>query len=130
PRSKITGAVGNPSPETRYGVNPRRQSVVVSLPSAAYDAQIDTWDIERYGGTVTSWRYAGSVPSSAANFIDNFDDDAVGAGDLLEFDNFEPWPVVDIPNNGTASIVNGTVALISTPDVDTATYLPGTLVQL
>jgi hypothetical protein len=130
PRSKVTGAVGNPSPATRYGVNPRRQSVVLQLPSAAYDAQIDTWDIERYGGTITSWRYVGSAPSSASTFIDNYTDDAVGAGDALEFDNFEPWPVVDVPNNGTASIVNGTVAIISSADTDTANYLPGTLVQL
>jgi hypothetical protein len=130
PRSKITGAVGNPSPATRYGVSPRRQSVVIDLPSAAYDAQIDTWDIERYGGTVTSWRYVGSTTSSASFFTDNFDDSAVGAGDALEFDNFEPWPVVDVPNNGTVSIVNGTVAIASSADTDMAKYLPGTLVQL
>jgi hypothetical protein len=130
PRSKVTGAVGNPSPATRYGVSPRRQAIMLTFPSAAYDTQIDTWDVFRYGGTITSWRYVGSAPSSASTFIDNYTDDAVGVGDELEFDNFEPWPSVDIPNNGTASIVNGTVAIISSTDTDTANYLPGTLVQL
>ena len=32
------------------------------MPSAAYDAQIDTWDVFRYGGTVTSWRKIGQIP--------------------------------------------------------------------
>lgn len=129
PRSQVTGVKGNPSPATRYGVSPRRESVTVIPPSATYDPQIDTWDYFRYGGSITSWRYVGSSPSTGS-FLDNFSDDAVGAGDELEFDNLEPWPSVDVPNNGPATIVNGTIAVIFTTDLDTINYLPGTLVQL
>src|SRR5258708_39739369 len=63
PRSSLTGVKGNPSPATRYGVNPRRWEIIVDLPSASYDSQIDTWDVFRYGGSVTSWRFVGSTPS-------------------------------------------------------------------
>jgi hypothetical protein len=130
PRAASTGVRGNPSPATRYGTNPRRQSVLVTPPSAAYDPQIDTWDVFRYGGTITSWRYVGSIPVSAGTFTDNFNDDAVNAGDALDFDNFEPWPSVDIPNMGTATQVCGTIAVVSNADLDITSYLPGTLVQL
>jgi len=130
PRSMLTGVKGNPSPATRYGVNPRRGQVTVVLPSAAYDGQIDTWDIERYGGSVTSWRFIGSTPSVNATFPDNYSDDAAQGGDELEFDNFEPWPSVDVPNTGIASVVCGTVAVVASADPDIAAYLPGTLVQL
>jgi hypothetical protein len=131
PRSSVTGTVGNPSSSTRYGVSPHRQQVVVSLPSAAYDPQIDTWDVFRYGGTVTSWRYVGSAASSAAVFVDNFFDDAVRAGDLLDFDNFEPWPSIDSPFTGTASTVAGTLAIVTIPAPTNALcWLPGTQVIL
>lgn len=130
PRSKLTGVVGNPSPSTRYGVSPLRFCVTLALPSAAYDGQIDTWDIFRYGGSVLSWRYIGSTDSGNPTFIDNFSDDAALAGDALEFDNFQPWPSIDLPNNGTASQVVGTVAVVTSDRADILDYLPGTIVQL
>lgn len=133
PRSSLTGARGNPSPAMRYGVNPRRQQVIVNLPSAAYDPQIDTWDIERYGGSVTSWRYIGQTASFNTQFVDNFSDDAANGGDALDFDNFEPWPTIDLPlsvNVGNA-IVKGTTAVLSIPQPNNVLrWLPGTLVQV
>lgn len=130
PRSSVTGAVGNPSPENRYGTVARRQKINVSLPSAAYDAQIDTWDIFRYGGAVTQFRYIGSVPSTSSTFEDNYSDPAAQAGPSLDFDNYEPWPSVDVPNNGTATSVTGTSAIVVSASANILSYLPGTLVQL
>ena len=136
-RSSLTGAISNPSPATRYGVNPRRQTVNVILPSAAYDAQIDTWDVFRYGGAVTEWRFVGTTPSTNSTFTDNYDDSAAREGESLDFDNFEPWPTVDLPqtgilgSNGTVqSGAVGTVALLFAPNQNFLRYLPGTLVQL
>jgi hypothetical protein len=131
PRSSALGIVGNPSPATRYGINPRRQAVVLTLPSAAYDPQIDTWDIFRFGGSVTSWRLIGTVASSTGIFVDNYSDDAANAGDALDFDNFEPWPSIDAPLNGTATVVVGYVmtAAITSP-TNVLRYLPGTLVRV
>jgi hypothetical protein len=130
PRSSVTGVVGNPSPATRYGANPRRQQVTVLLPSASYDPQIDTWDIFRYGGAVTSWRFIGSTPSSNTQFLDTYDDAAAQAGNELEFDNFEPWPSVDVPNNGAIVQVCGIVAVLTSTNANMSSYLPGTLIQL
>jgi hypothetical protein len=130
PRSSITGAVGNPSPQTRYGINPRRMRATVHLPSAAYDTQIDTWDIFRYGGSVTSWRYIGSTPSTNTTFTDNFGDEAAGVGAPLDFDNMEPWPSIGLPNNNTATSIVGTIAIVTSTDTRITSYLPGTLIQL
>lgn len=130
PRSSVTGVVGNPSPATRYGVNPRRQQVIVLLPSSTYDTQIDTWDIFRYGGAVTSWRFIGSTPSTNTQFQDNYDDAAAQAGQELDFDNFEPWPSIDVPNTSFIVEVCGIIAVVNSTNANITSYLPGTLVQI
>jgi hypothetical protein len=131
PRSSVTGAKGNPSPETRYGVTARREGVNVYLPSASYDPQIDTWDVFRYGGTITSWRKIGQTASTNTVFLDNYGDDAASAGEELEMDNLEPWPTIDVPLSTVATKVNGTVALVTIlGGTNIVRYLPGTLVQI
>jgi hypothetical protein len=139
PRSSLTGVKGNPTPVTRYGVTPRLQPVAVSLPDITADTQIDIWDIYRYGGTVTSYRYIGSVvPSNGAFFEDIYSDEAALGGQELETDNYEPWPSVDVPFKvnvgggvtvdtfGTWIVVTGAAAWPST----ILRWLPGTLVQI
>lgn len=113
-RNSITGARSNPSPSTRYGVSPRRQQVRVPVRDGISDQQLDTWDIYRYGGTINSWRYIGSMPNTggADVFIDNFFDTAAGAGSEIEHDNFQPWPTIDVPFVATAGTVNGITTTI------------------
>ena len=131
PRGSSTGVIGNPSAATRYGVNPRRAEVLITLPSAAYDMQIDTWDIFRYGGSVTSWRKIGQTASTATTFIDNYDDYAAEEGEELQFDNLQPWPSIDLPLNVTATSVTGTTALVAIAGATNALrYLPGNLVRI
>ena len=122
PRSNLTGAQGNPSPATRYGVEPHRQRVIVSLPSSSYDSQITSWDVYRYGGTVTSWRYIGTATSSATTFTDNVFDGAALSGRVLEFDNFQPWPSVTEP----WSITVGSGGITAITVVGTSIYIAGT----
>lgn len=144
-RSSVTGTRSNRSPITRYGVSPRREPVNVVLPGSATDPQVDTIDIFRYGGTVTSMRYIGSAVVSATSFTDNYSDEAANGGSLLETDNYEPWPTIEIPYTatpGTASgvtttvVVTGTTVVViyskatafTTPFYETtARWLPGTL---
>ena len=132
PRSTVTGAVGNPSPATRYGLSLRRQPGLVALPLTAYDPQFDTWDVFRFGGSVTSWRFIGSQTVGTSPFLDNYGDDAAQGGDPLDFDNFEPWPTVAFPFNARAVVVNGTVAVVSAVSVNEnpTAFLPGNLVRL
>lgn len=132
PRSRVTGAKGNPSPATRWGVNPRRQRVYLALPDADYDDQIDIWDIYRYGGTITSWRFIGTAPVGGAGtvFFDIYGDDVAAAGDALEFDNMEPWPTVDVPLSATVSVVGTTGIVAIAGPTNILRYLPGNFIQI
>jgi hypothetical protein len=138
PRSSVTGIKGNPSPAVRYGCNPRRNPVLVVLPPLNYDAQIDTVDIFRYGGTVTSWRWIGQTSVTSPTFLDNYSDLTAQEGEELEFDNLEPWPSIDLPFALT-SLTNevnaiGTTVLIPQAYVtvpnNILSWLPGNLIRL
>lgn len=138
PRSSLTGAIGNPSPLMRYGVTPVRQRVILSLPSAAYDTQIDTWDIFRYGGTVPAYRYIGSS-KIGVTFSDNVLDTSAIAGSAIDYTNFEPWPSIDTPwnailNSGgiTSMTATGTAVIVlgSTFPSTIANWLPGNAIVL
>lgn len=141
-RSTKTGAQGNPSPPMRYGVSPRRQPVTVPLPAVsatlpANDSQVDIWDVYRYGGTVTSYRYIGSGAPST-NFVDQYFDDTAEAGAVLPTQQYEPWPSVDVPykvtsGGGVTITITGTKIVISGPTswpTTIANWLPGTLINL
>lgn len=130
PRASTTGAKGNPSPATRYSVSARRQAVGVITPTTYPDPQVDTWDVFRYGGTVTSWRKIGQVSLGTTFFQDQFDDDAALAGEVLDFDNLEPWPTIDVPYVLTANVV-GTTATVTVPSpTNILRLLPGNIVRL
>lgn len=131
PRDSQTGARGNPSPIMRYGVSPRRQSVRIPLPTS-YPAYMDTWDIFRQGGAINDVRYLGSAPFSVATtyFDDNYSDDAIAANDVMETNNFQPFPTVGPPIKAVSATVTGTalVATFNQPSVEPANA--GTLSQL
>lgn len=113
PRSSTTGVTGNPSPQTRYGVSPRRQDVIVTLPATYADPQMDTWDIYRYGGTVPSFRYDGSVPIGTTSFTDIYFDNALNQAKAVDRDNYEPWPTIDLPFTATPGVSGGVTTTVA-----------------
>ncbi len=137
PRSSLTGALGNPTPPMRYGVSPRRQEVLVktsAVPTGG-DPQIDLLDVYRYGGSLTTSRYIGTVPVGD-DFYDNYFDDTAQAGAPLTYQNYEPWPSIDVPFKSTAGtvLVVGTVivvtdATVTWPDL-ILSWLGGTLLTI
>lgn len=149
-RDPETGAKSNPSPMTRYGVSPRRQQVRLTMQDTTADPQMKVWDVFRYGGSVNSMRYLGTVPNSGGTdvFIDNFYDGSALGGSLVEYDNTEPWPTVDVPYQAEAGAISGITTLIrvvgtsilviyyagapfTSPAPDTILrWLPGTLISI
>jgi hypothetical protein len=128
-RSSVTGAKGNASPEMRYGVRPRRSAVFVTLPISAFDSQLDTWDVFVMGGGLDSYRYAGSVPIGSSNvFGYNMGEEQVTGAAVLEDDNYEPFPTIDIPFNATASFIGGTVITVTTAVANILHFLPGNVI--
>lgn len=135
-RSSVTGARSNPCPPMRYGVTSRRGQVGVIVPNSyPPEPQADQWDIFRLGGAVTNYTYIGSVPIGTSTiFQDTYSDTSIVSSEQAEYDNFEPWPTVDIPLNALAASFTGSTAIISITDPATQQnvlrYLPGNLVQL
>lgn len=131
-----SGVVGNPCPDQRYALFVHRQSIVVktSLLSSSYDPQIDTWDIYRAGGTITSYQYVGSV-AVGQDFTDTLTDAGASTGIPLATDDFEPWPTIGTPvaNFTNISLVGtfltGTANTVPSPNFLT-NILPGTLLTL
>lgn len=103
-RSSLTGAVSNPGPASRTGMNPRRQRVhLVGINSA--DPQADLVDWWRIGGTLLTWTYDGTSANGAPPaFDDVYADTAIDGGKTLETDNFKPWPSTDLPRTGTCKV--------------------------
>ena len=141
PRSSATGAKGNPSPDMRSNVYTRRQKVTVRTSLLTFtDPQVDLLDVERYGGSLTSFRYLGTVAVVAgvpADFTDNYFDDSLTNALAMETDNFEPWPSIDVPfkvtaGGGNTITVVGTWVTVSGPTISDVTqrWLPGTLITL
>ena len=130
PRSSLTGVPGNPTPDMRYGVRPRRQPVIVKTSAlAAPDPQVDTWDIYRYGGSVTSYRYVGSAPIGS-DWTDTYFDDSIATNNTMATDDFEPWPSVDLPYSqmGGVTVCGQWLTVAGTLPATVTRWLPGTLV--
>lgn len=138
-RNLATNAASNFSPATRLELNPYRQSITVT--PTQYAAPSGTsltaatslvLDIERFGGLLPSWHYVGTTANAASpSFTDTFPDDTVATQPTLANDNFQPWPLIQVPATGTTA-ANG-VAGTTINDVGTnfnASWAPGTLIKI
>lgn len=127
-RSSLTGAKSNPSPPIRSGISPHRQRLsYVATPSA--DAQVDRLDWYRWGGLLPAWFYVGSADNNGNPFFDDIQDQDIVFNDLLEFDNFQPFPSVDTPKSGVCNVI-GTVVNRVSGDPFATNWAPGTVINL
>lgn len=124
-RNSLTGAHSTVSPETRNGEILRRQGINLTA-TASPDSQVDYVDWERRGGTNPDWHEVGSQPVSAGyTFLDNVTEAAAQISDPLEVATYQPWPVTDIPHQGTAAVV-GTSVVWASGDKFNVQWLRGT----
>src|SRR5574337_9347 len=133
-RSSQTKARSNRSPISRYGVSPRRQQVLL-LPNltGAEDPQGDVLDWYRQGGALEEMTFVGTsqVAVNGGAFTDNYSDDALMEADILEIDNYQPFPSVDSPFIATSTQVVGTAILVhNSANPLMGSYLPGNYVQI
>lgn len=126
-RSKDTGAKSNPAPAIRSGWSVYRQGIYLAGTISA-DPQVDTIDFFRFGGNNASWRWVGSHPNTnGESFVDTFSDAQVAQNEELEFTNFRPFPVSDLPRSGTCNVVGSAVQWVSGSAFDTD-WAPGSLI--
>jgi hypothetical protein len=134
PLDSLTGTRGNPTPLMHYGVSPRRQPVLLKTSSlnSSYGGNFNTWEVYRYGGSITSYRFIGSV-ATGSDFVDNVSDAAATAGSPVVFNNTEPWPTIDVPWSQTGNVAAYGPILVASNNTWPATigrWLPGTIFQV
>ena len=123
-RNSLTGARSTVSPETRNGEILRRQGINLTA-AACPDPQADYVDWERIGDN-PDWHQIGSWPIAAGlTFLDNVTDAAAQVTDPLEVACYQPWPVTDVPHQGTATVV-GTSVVWASGDKFNVQWLRGT----
>lgn len=129
-RSSVTGAKSNWSPATRSGIISTRQYINISCTSTSLP-DIDLIDVQRWGGTITSWADVGTIPKASSPFVDTVSDNAARATlpDSELDTNYQPWVVAQPPKTGTATTVAGTLIKDSGTNFDTA-WVKGTTVKV
>lgn len=126
-RSSITGARSMPSPPSAGGVMPARQQVIPTGVQSPL-AEIDLVDWFRIGGNLTAMTYAGTGPNSATpTFNDNFSDQQLDGGPELEYDIFQPWPILDKQRTGTCNVAGNAIRQTA-GDTFNLNWAPGTII--
>lgn len=126
-RSSATGALSNPSPASTAESLSVLSSAVVATPST--DPQVDKIDFYRLDSGLDNYTYVGTGPNSATPFVDTLLDADVVANPILEFDNFEPFPSIDLAKKGIVNVANGIATWVSGDRFNTR-WLPGTIIIL
>jgi hypothetical protein len=117
-RSSATGAQSNPSPESAAETIPVNANTITSVWSN--DPQIDVVDYYRIDSVTANFTYVatgpnddlGTVPGTNTPITDSLLDTELG-DQLLSYDNFEPFPSIDLPQKGTCSISGGVITWLT-----------------
>jgi hypothetical protein len=110
-RSSATKARSNPSPSMRSPLDLNRGQVVLT-PTVSSDAQVDKIDWFRFSDTLDIWTLVGSQANSGT-FTDTFADEEITDNPTLETDQYQPFPLNDIPRTGTCDVVGTEVTRVS-----------------
>lgn len=131
-RSSVTGAQSNGSPALLAGFSPTGNG----SPIAVYcnfdpDPQVDLLDVYRFGGSLLQWTFLGTVANAAIPlpFFDVFPDSAIASNPVLQTDNFQPFPTIDVPRKGICN-VNGSVVTWVSGDNFNTNWAPGSQITI
>jgi hypothetical protein len=128
-RSTATGAVSNPSPESPSQSTPVLANTVTPVYSP--DPQVDVIDYYRIDEGLDNFTYVATGPNTEppTPITDELTDLEVAANQILDFDNYEPFPVIDLPHKGIINVTGGQITWVSGDQFNTR-WLPGTLIQI
>jgi len=124
-RSSPTGATSNPSPESLEQTLSVLANTLQATPST--DPQVDKIDWYRLDTGLLNFTYVGTGPNSPAPFSDTLLDTEVAANPILQFDNYQPFPSIDLPKSGLVNVTNGVVTWVSGNQFNTR-WLAGTVI--
>ena len=120
-RSTATGAQSNPSPESTAEAIPVTANTITSLWSP--DPQVDVVDYYRLDSVTTAFTYVNTGPNDNNNVsfstpgnntpvTDSLLDTELGT-QTLDYDNYEPFPSIDLPQKGICNVSGGVITWFS-----------------
>jgi hypothetical protein len=133
-RSSPTGALSNPSPVSTPEVTPVLANQVASLYSP--DPQVDKVDYYRQDSGLANFTYVATGPNddgqgSGVNtaITDSLTDIVAAGNPIMQYDDFEPFPSIDLPRSGTCTVSGGVITRVS-GDYFNLRWLPGTIISI
>lgn len=128
-RSSATGAMSNPSPASTLEATP----VLGNQVSLAFspDPQVDKIDYYRQDSGLPNPTYVATGPNTnpPTPITDELTDLGAANNQELEFDNFEPFPSIDLPRAGKLNVSGGVLTWVS-GDKFNIRWLPGTVILI
>jgi hypothetical protein len=116
-RSSATGATSNPSPKSTAESVPVTANTVTSLWSD--DPQVDVVDYYRIDSVTASFTYVATGPNDNLGvggtntpITDSLLDTELSSK-LLDYDNYEPFPSIDLPQKGVCNVSGGVITWVS-----------------
>lgn len=104
-------------------------------PAASPDPQVAKINFYRQGQGLAIPTFVGQGPNTATAFSDTLSDLAAASNPQLQFDNFEPFPSIDLPQSGTLNAASNVLTWVSGGSVPSGAstqfntrWLPGTLI--
>jgi hypothetical protein len=133
-RSSVTGATSNPSPYSTEITTPLLANTISSMYST--DPQVDKVDYYRQDSSLTSYTYVGTGPNDNGQgngintiIVDQLSDTDAASNQILETNNYEPFPSIDVPKAGIVNVVSGVITWVS-GDKFNVRWLPGTIILI
>lgn len=96
---------------------------------ASTDPQVDKNDIYRQTPGLDNFTYVGTV-ANGGSFTDTLTDLQIAANPQLSFDNYEPFPSIDLPRAGTLTVGSNGACTWDSGDVFNVRWLPGTIILI
>jgi len=130
-RDSTAGSPSIPGPQTRYGLFPLREAILVT-PQTTAASGVDSLDIYRLGGSFDAFTYVGTVENnvgSPKSFTDTQPDTVLSANESPDPTLIQPWPVLDLPWAGTVNVVGTSVTQVGGDAFKTA-LLPNTVILI
>jgi hypothetical protein len=128
-RNSQTGAVSNPSPLSDLQSTPVLDNVIT--PAWSPDPQVDKVDYYRQDEGLANYTYVGTGPNTnpPTSITDTLSDAAAATNPIMTFDDFEPFPSIDLPKSGTVNVSGGVITNTG-GDPFNVRWLPGTIIQI
>lgn len=111
-RDSSTGAHSVPGPGNRQALFPLREGVIIT-PVYSTQAGVDSNDIYRLGGAVTSPLYVATTPNSGT-YLDSLPDSSIlETNQPPDLTALQPWPLLQAPWSGTCSVVGTSIQILT-----------------